>query len=139
MKTSLRQFIQAHNLTPDDGGLGLDWFRPDEMFLVEIQKWGSDKLYIFTDPTGNLGGANQCAILSTGTRSELFNEDELADFIARESWLGVSDASGEIIKIACSDCRDLVEPTIECPDGGDIELIIPKIGMKCFRCGWEVY
>lgn len=72
---TLTQFIAKNELNPEDGGLGLSWFRPDEMVFVESKKIDSNtELHIFSD------GATKCGLLDTSTRSDLLSEDDLSKY-----------------------------------------------------------
>ena len=67
-------------------------------------------------------------------KTEAKTKTNLRQFIARKSWVVISDANNIIIGAACPDCRNLIER----PNGGDIIPITPQIGMGCCRCGCGV-
>lgn len=75
MATTLREFVRTHELNPEDGGRGLDWFCPDTMIFKACRREGPNtELHIFSD------GATQCGILDTAETSVLLSEDELGEY-----------------------------------------------------------
>jgi len=72
---TLRAFIHSNELSPEDGGRGIEWFRPDEMMFERTQRKDENtELHLFSD------GATWCAILDTATTSILMGEDDLATY-----------------------------------------------------------
>ena len=76
IEQTLRDFILKNDLDPEDGGLGLDWFRPDSAMFLETEKWDDDEVHIFEDRETGV----RCAILDTNTTSELWGEDRLNEW-----------------------------------------------------------
>jgi len=71
MKT-LRQFIADNDLNPEDGGLGLAWWRPDDMVYAYSRNIDiATDLHLFTD------GTTVCGLLDTATTSVLTSDDDL--------------------------------------------------------------
>ena len=64
--TTLREYISKHELSPEDNGLGLEWYRPDEMIFV--RKTGN--IALFSD------GCTRCVIEETGIYSKFLSEDD---------------------------------------------------------------
>jgi len=75
MEKTLKEFIAENELNPEDGGMGLIWWRPDEMIFVETKKIDhATYLHVFSD------GATRCGILDTEARSDLMSEDDLNEY-----------------------------------------------------------
>ncbi|MBN2591623.1 MAG: hypothetical protein JXA96_17285 [Sedimentisphaerales bacterium] len=74
MKLTLNQFILEHQLNPEGGGKGIEWFRPQEMFFVETKKIDkTTELHIFASKADT----TRCGIIDTATTSILLGEDDL--------------------------------------------------------------
>jgi hypothetical protein len=75
---TLRQFIEENDYNPEDGARGIEWFNPNSALWIEAKRYGKDgqdTLHIFSD------GETKCGLLSSCSRSDLFDEDQLAFFI----------------------------------------------------------
>jgi hypothetical protein len=73
---TLREYIAEHGLSPEDGGRGIEFFRPDEVALTKTMADGDAELHIFE------AEGVRCGLLDTDTHSVLMDEDELADYLA---------------------------------------------------------
>jgi len=94
-RQTLREFLLEHDLSPEDGGLGLEWFRPDEMLLIEERcipengPVGDSRMapfYLFSDdPTDTARRFNgtRCGLIDSVGGSLLLTENELVDAVPK--------------------------------------------------------